>query len=206
MSATIDRQVHHNIVQAWKEHKDRTGVSQTRAAQSLGIGQSAFHQYLKGKANGGIPLNRNFVVKFAKMVGSSPTDLGWEDSEVNVKEVFIPVRFTNTGTELSGEKISIDSAVVPSASEFAVKVTTCSGSDMTQPGDVYLCRDVAILKDGMNLFVVHNHEGTISTLIGRYSDSGNNGQVTVAYGGGVHTVSLDKTAKAYEVIALYFRR
>lgn len=203
MTLTADKQVHANVVNAWKAHKAKTGISQTRAAQSLGIGQSAFHQYLKGKDNGGIPLNRNFVVKFSKLVGSSPEDLGWTDTNVSVREAFLPIKFNNLGAEIVDEKIAIESVIVPSAAEFAVRVDSTGICDLSKQGDIFVCTDSNV-RGGDTVFVRHVTENKRETWTGRLASEGT--QVTCSHGGASFSVDIPTTAKVYRILAVYFRR
>ena len=61
---------------AWLEYKAKTGVTQTQAAKVPGIKQSALSQYLRGPEKGGIPLNTDFLAKFAEMVQMDLTEFG----------------------------------------------------------------------------------------------------------------------------------
>ena len=61
-----------NIKAVWLEFKFKTGWSQADMAKKLGFkGQSGFNQYLMGN----IAPNRDFVEKFAKVVGVQPGEI-----------------------------------------------------------------------------------------------------------------------------------
>lgn len=53
------------VQHAWSEYQDRTGAIQAEGAKAMGMGTSGFNQYLRGPEKGGVPLNTNFLIKFA---------------------------------------------------------------------------------------------------------------------------------------------
>ena len=60
------------VFKAWQDEMRRTGskVSQDDVADRLGIGQSAFSQYLNGK----IPLNPDFAAKISGLIGTKVSE------------------------------------------------------------------------------------------------------------------------------------
>lgn len=63
----------YGLFAAWQQRKREAGtpVSQEEAAAQLGMGQSAFNQYI----NGWIPLNGEAVLKFARLLGAKPSEI-----------------------------------------------------------------------------------------------------------------------------------
>ncbi|WP_394241177.1 hypothetical protein [Vibrio astriarenae] len=69
-AAQYDPIVLERIRASWVAYKDKTGISQVKAAELLGMNQSAFSQYLRGT----VPLNNNFISKFAILVKEEPSN------------------------------------------------------------------------------------------------------------------------------------
>ncbi|WP_234495841.1 helix-turn-helix domain-containing protein [Vibrio maritimus] len=68
-AAHYDPVVLQKIRSSWDDYKQATGMSQAKAAEALGMNQSAFSQYLRGS----VPLNVSFIAKFARLVNQEPT-------------------------------------------------------------------------------------------------------------------------------------
>lgn len=71
MSQHDQTQVRQAVRRTWNDFKSRTGATQEIAAKNLDMGQSAFSQYLRGA----IPMNTDFILRFAKYTGTNPSTL-----------------------------------------------------------------------------------------------------------------------------------
>jgi transcriptional regulator with XRE-family HTH domain len=67
--AEYDPEVLNRVRLAWHAHKDKTGMSQSSAAEMLNMNQSAFSQYLRGT----VSLNDVFLSKFSMLIGKDPS-------------------------------------------------------------------------------------------------------------------------------------
>ncbi|MFO1434179.1 MAG: helix-turn-helix domain-containing protein [Candidatus Competibacteraceae bacterium] len=65
------------LLQIWNERKVQLGLTQKKAADMLGITQSAIGQYLHGI----IPLNTDTVIKFARLLGVAPSEISPDTAE-----------------------------------------------------------------------------------------------------------------------------
>ena len=117
----------HRVQRAWADYQDRTGARQADGAKSLGMGTSGFNQYLRGGENGGVPLNTNFLLKFAAMVGLKPNDLAPELETASVSlrptTITLPVMLTLAGRRPKNRSIMVNSVgVVDPETTFVVEV------------------------------------------------------------------------------------
>lgn len=115
------------VQRAWSEYQDRTGATQAKGAKAMGMGTSGFNQYLRGPEKGGVPLNTNFLIKFAALVGRKPSDLapelGVESVSLRPTTITLPVVLTLAGRRPINRSVMIDSVgVVDPETTFAVEV------------------------------------------------------------------------------------
>lgn len=89
------------VQNAWNTHKTTEQLSQAKAAQAMGMNQSAFSQYLRGV----IPLNTDFLTKFTAFTGADLADFGGAAGSV-------PERPLRVLTTLSGRAPSVTSILV----------------------------------------------------------------------------------------------
>lgn len=69
----------------WKQFKEDTKFTQTKMGEAMGMNQSAFAQYLRGKENGGLNINSEFLLRFAKVLKINPSDIDPDFGEVSNK-------------------------------------------------------------------------------------------------------------------------
>jgi transcriptional regulator with XRE-family HTH domain len=111
--AIHDEILRKKINSRWTSFKDATKINQKKAAQALGMNQSAFSQYLRGE----IPLNKDFIEKFEKL---TQTDFSFH-SETKVNSVVLPVKGTLSGKLYDDKRVVVTSFVVDPKS-FLVEV------------------------------------------------------------------------------------
>ena len=115
------------VQHAWSEYQDRTGAIQAEGAKAMGMGTSGFNQYLRGPEKGGVPLNTNFLIKFAALVGKKPSDLapelGVESVSLRPITITLPVVLTLAGRRPKNRSVMVDSVgVINPETTFAVEV------------------------------------------------------------------------------------
>lgn len=93
------------INKAWLTYKNSTSTSQAKAAKAMGMNQSAFSQYLRGD----IPLNTDFIAKFAILTNTKTETLVSGCVIQNVSMQPISIKYT-----LSGQKLSNSFELIPS--------------------------------------------------------------------------------------------
>lgn len=95
-----------NLIRAaWTDFKKSTKSNQAKAAQAMGMNQSAFSQYLRGD----IPLNTDFISKFASLTNTDISTLAPKSAIQQVSMQSISIRYT-----LSGRQLSNSSELIPS--------------------------------------------------------------------------------------------
>ncbi|MEH6628097.1 MAG: hypothetical protein V7739_16765 [Motiliproteus sp.] len=111
------------VNEAWREYKAVTGCNQAQAAKSLSINQSAFSQYLRGPEYGGIPLNTDFLSKFASLVRKDLTYFGVDSSvDLHRPDFFsLDIKYSLSGAVLHGKRCLVQS-VVPNRNCYGVLV------------------------------------------------------------------------------------
>lgn len=116
---------------AWSEYQSKTGAVQADGAKALGMGVSGFNQYLRGADAGGVPLNLNFIMKFAALVGKEPKEIAPEiDASVSLRPtvVTLQVRLTLTGRRPKNRSVLVESiGIIDTESSFAVEVDVNCG-------------------------------------------------------------------------------
>ena len=104
--AVYDDAVQERIRNEWIAHKEKTGISQAKAAEFVGMNQSAFSQYLRGA----VSLNTEFISKFARLVGKEPSHFDERLSthafrnDVVLENSILPVRYSATGVKYDPPK------------------------------------------------------------------------------------------------------
>ena len=93
------------VKQVWTDFKKLTKTNQTKAAEMMGMTQSAFGQYLRGD----IPLNTDFISKFSLLTGKKVIDFLSPNEMSKVSLQSIAVKFT-----LSGKKLTDSYELIPS--------------------------------------------------------------------------------------------
>ncbi len=123
MRSRYNKDVLNKVNQAWLEYKAKAGVTQTQTAKVLGIKQSAFSQYLRGPEKGGIPLNTDFLTKFADLIQVDLADFGLDSGiEMQRPEAFsLELKYTLSGATLTGKFCPVQS-IVPKRNCYAVLV------------------------------------------------------------------------------------
>lgn len=112
--------ISNRIKAAWTNHKKATGMSQLQGAEQLGMTQSAFSQYIRGKNNGGVPPNKNFITKFCNLVCTTPEELGWHEELATTHHRYLPVKYTFSGQIIYDQFIQVTTPV-DAKGVFAVK-------------------------------------------------------------------------------------
>ncbi len=123
MKNRYNKYVLKKLNQVWMEYKAKTGSTQVQMANAMGIKQSAFSQYLRGSEQGGIPLNSNFITKFAALTQVSLTEFGLTSGiEQQRPEAFsMELKYTLSGTILTDKYCPVQS-IVPKRNCYAVLV------------------------------------------------------------------------------------
>ena len=201
MNVLDTKQITNKVLSAWADHKDRTGMSQLKGAQALGMGQSAFSQYLRGKEGGGIPPNHSFILKFATLVGTSPRDLGWADENVIVRTQFIPVLYTFCGKAIKGNKLAVSSTVV-AENIFAIE-NNGTGPTSLDSSEYLLASTNDTIRSGDLVWLVRNANNTMLTLYGRVFKDMKWDVVSIFDGIKIHAEELLKGDKVYRITGSY---
>lgn len=89
---------------AWQSLKETSKLSQTAAAKAMNMNQSAFSQYIRGS----IPLNTDFLRKFAALTDVDLADFGVESSVSDT----VPSKPVKVMATLSGRKPTERSVLV----------------------------------------------------------------------------------------------
>lgn len=150
------------VRRVWDEFKSETGTSQAKAAKALGINQSALSQYLRGE----IPLNTDFLAKFAKLTKSDLDSLGITPATVGAMP--LELRYT-----LSGRRLRDTSALVPSPTSFE----GCFGivvdyDDFALPRDsIMIVDETTTIKEYDSVILVSRDDRMINGTI-RYTPDG----------------------------------
>ncbi len=123
MRGRFPKNVLEKVNQAWIDYKAKTGTTQTQVAKALGIKQSSFSQYLLGPAKGGIPLNTDFLVKFAHLLQLDFTEFGLECvfEQSLPKAYTLEIKYTLSGASLKDRYCPVQS-IVPNLNCYAVLV------------------------------------------------------------------------------------
>jgi len=112
---------HKRILAAWAAYKDSTRATQADGAKALGMGTSGFSQYLRAE----IPLNTDFIIKFAQLVGVQPSELATElavtPMSLRPAKTTLPVKLTLAGRKPEHRSILVDSVGV-TLDAYAVEV------------------------------------------------------------------------------------
>lgn len=130
---SYDQEALRKVRLEWQLYKDRTGSSQTKAAQALGMNQSAFSQYLQGK----IPLNTDFISKFCAMTGASPSDFGVK-ATASVTAKAVPVRRTISGSPTSKTHVTVET-ILPNDECYVLEMDY--NDHFHRKGTMILCDD-----------------------------------------------------------------
>ena len=123
MRSRYRKEILKKVNEAWLEYKAKAGVNQTQAAKTLGIKQSAFSQYLRGPEKGGIPLNTDFLTKFADLIQVDLADFGLDSAiEMQRPEAFsMEIKYALSGATLTDKYCPVQS-IVPKRNCYAVLV------------------------------------------------------------------------------------
>lgn len=189
------------VQQAWQEHRAETGTNQTKAAASLGMNQSAFSQYLRGPDKGGVPLNAEFVVKFAALVKKPPSyfDDTFSSSELPAdlrpKTLTVPLRYALSGNTMD-EKLAVVRAVAAHEGLYAILVDV-QGTPYQQ-GSMLLVDPEDGVKEGDTVAVT---TGSALKGIGElaYSDGW---VIKMLTGGQFVTLSIEKGDEVHRVTGI----
>ena len=124
----------------WDKKKRELGLTQVKVAQTLGIAQASFNQYLNGR----IPLNTNFVLKIAEILEVEPGQISPELFKyvpLKTKSVFVPVLFAIGGFEGAVGEVKVNLAAQSNNSEnsFAVFVNENMRSPLIPTGSYLIC-------------------------------------------------------------------
>ena len=203
MTTRDETTIHKAFVRSWQAHKAKTGATQSRTAQQLDMNQSAFSQYLKGKNNGGIGLNDDFVNKYCALVGISPSDLGWKGTPTEVTAQYLPVLYTSDGSPKSGKKIAITS-VISNASNFAVEVIMSDPRLALCQGDHLICTDEPDLYENDIVFMVCIENLSRRSFIGRLQEDDESWGISAMNGVGFEKVAIPPNAKLFKIVGSHF--
>ncbi len=123
MSGPFPKNILEKVNQAWLDYKTKTGVTQTQVAKALGIKQSSFSQYLLGSTRGGIPLNTDFLIKFAHLLQLNFVEFGLECVfEQSLPNAYtLRIKYTISGATLKDRYCPVQS-IVPNRNCYAVLV------------------------------------------------------------------------------------
>lgn len=140
MAQMASNEIQKNINLKWSEFKSRTGTSQFAAAKRLGMNQSAFSQYLRGA----IPLNRDFIVKFCKLTGTSLDEIGYEDRDIKVRGQSLAVKYATSGRSFANKSMVVET-LAPASDFFGVLVDT---DEPIGVGNILLVSEVQECREG----------------------------------------------------------
>lgn len=124
----------------WDSKKRELNLTQVKVAQTLGITQASFNQYLNGR----IPLNTNFVLKIAEILEVVPGQISPELFKyvpLKTKSVFVSVLFAIGSFEGAVGEVKVNLAAEAKNSEnsFAVFVNENMRSPLIPTGAYLIC-------------------------------------------------------------------
>jgi transcriptional regulator with XRE-family HTH domain len=127
----------------WDRKKRDLGLTQVKVAQTLGIAQASFNQYLNGR----IPLNTNFVLKIAEILEVEPGEISPELFKyvpLKTKIISVPVLFAIGGFKgACGEvKVTLAEQSKSAESSFAVFVNENMRSPLIPTGSYLVCNHI----------------------------------------------------------------
>ena len=199
MRSRYNDKVLKKLQQAWLEYKAKAGINQTQAAKSLGIKQSAFSQYLRGPEKGGIPLNTDFLTKFADFIHVDLAEFGL-DSGIEMKRpaaFSVELRYTLSGATLTGRYCPVQS-IVPKRNCYAVLVDM-QGFVMPKDSIIIIDPDADI----------REHDGVICKTgddpvkVGQIVDAEDGWRIISPVWGNVLTFKADGEEVVHRVIGYY---
>ena len=192
---------------AWNIYKDKTGATQASAAKSMGMGTSGFNQYLKGPDQNGVPLNTNFLIKFARMVGMEPSKLAPELSVASVSlrptTVILQVRLTLAGRKPVNRSVVVDSiGVVSTETTFAVEVDVDSSQSA---GSMLIVSTTEQVEEGDMVIIAK--EGT-APVFGKLNFDAHESiwWVAQALGNSVIAYNVQEEDKPWRVVGVQYPR
>jgi DNA-binding Lrp family transcriptional regulator len=194
----MSMQDHHKaVVNAWRDFKDATGYTQTKAAKQLGINQSALSQYLRGPENNGIPLNYEFIVRFERLTGAKILD----DSHggVDAKVYALPIRFTLSGTEPQNKRIPVQT-IVPTQNCFGVLVDL--GRQLFEKGTVIIVDPEGEIRDS-DMVVVRVDDAKEKVIVGHINVTDDGWVVASSHWGQTWITRIDEDHQVYRASGTY---
>ncbi len=117
--ANFSNEVLNKVNSVWNSHKEASQSSQANAAAAMGMNQSAYSQYLRGA----IPLNEQFISKFAQLTRTPLTEFGIEGEipSQDLRTVTLEVKQTLSGKPLKNDFVAVKS-LVPHCGCYLVRV------------------------------------------------------------------------------------
>lgn len=91
---------------AWRSYKSETKATQKTAAEALGMNQSALSQYLRGA----VPLNTDFVTKFASLTKSEELKAS-NTAPIPLMRYSLPILYTSSGKHLQNVRMLVQAII-----------------------------------------------------------------------------------------------
>lgn len=178
---------------AWSAHRDTESLSQAKAAQAMGMNQSAFSQYLRGA----IPLNTDFLSKFTAFTGTKLSDFGAEVTAVPSR----PLRVLRT---LSGAKPTVNSILVETIleNEASYLVEVDYNDFMLPKGSMLLVNPKGTIRHGDR--VVYIRRGNVHTVFGTISETEEGWEILEQLWQGGRRYLVDPKDDVFRVMSVYF--
>ena len=199
MRSRYNDEVLKKVQQAWLKYKSQAKINQTQAAKALGIKQSAFSQYLRGPEKGGIPLNTDFLTKFADFIHLDLAEFGLDSGiEMQRPAAFsMELRYTLSGATLTGRYCPVQS-IVPARHCYAVLVDM-QGFVMSKNSIIIIDPDADIREhDGV---ICKNGDGPVK--VGQIIDAEDGWRIISPTWGNVLAFKADGEEIVHRIIGYY---
>lgn len=191
-----NQDVQKRVQSAWATHKQGRGVSQVAAAKALGMNQSAFSQYIRGT----IPLNTDFLRKFAALTDIDPVEFGLQSNDSGS----VPSRPVKVMATLSGrepkEKSQLVESILENNSCYFVEVDY---NDYSLPkGSLLLVNPEGTIREGDT--VIYFKGLGEPTVFGQIEETEEGWELLEQLWQGGRRYLVDKEDHVYRVSSLYY--